>query len=108
MCAVPPHLSLEHYILRLSTLCAFLKIRISYFTLFCSWVKEHVECNVDLEHHIKAFGGVEVYFHSFLTITPDGVSNQLHAAVALFSLLIVLETWMNSGAGVDAFESKLN
>ena len=48
--------------------------------------------NTILRHLGGEGGGVWPYFDSFLTVTPDGASSQLEAALALFPVLIVLET----------------
>jgi hypothetical protein len=38
-----------------------------------------------IKHHaMKAYGGVEIYFHAFLTSALDDVSSQPHAPAALF------------------------
>ena len=38
---------------------------------------------MDPVHDMKAYMGMEVWLHSFVTSALDGVSNQLHATPAL-------------------------
>jgi len=69
-----------------------------------------IDCkkNVVPLHNTKAYEGVELQLHAFLTSALDGVSDQLRATAALLSEKVLHDFCMGScvgvWAGVDALE----